>query len=105
MKNLALLFAMAALISVAPKSARAGHIRMQGQDSLVTLARQWAEHYMVANPRTKIHVTSAAAVSGIAALQNKSADLWVGSRKMKAQELADCVTAFGARPTEYKVAL
>jgi len=105
MKKLAMLLALSALVLPSLTPVRAADIRITGQETLAPLARKWAERYMAANAETKIRVTGRPSSAGIAALQNKSADLWCVSRKIKAQEIADCVEAFGQRPTEYKVAL
>ena len=85
--------------------AQAGNITVKGSDTLVILAQKWAENYMAKNPGTKIQVTGGGSGIGFAALQNKSTDLANASRKIKAKEIAECVKAFGRRPTEYKVAL
>ena len=58
------------------------------------------------NSDVKIQVTGGGSGTGFAALQNQSTDLCNASRKIKATEIAKCVTAFnGKRPTEYKVAV
>ena len=85
--------------------AQAGNITVKGSDTLVILAQKWAENYMAKNAGTKIQVTGGGSGIGFAALQNKSTDLANASRKIKAKEIAECVKAFGRRPTEYKVAL
>ncbi len=85
--------------------AQAGNITVKGSDTLVILAQKWAENYMAKNAGTKIQVTGGGSGIGLAALQNKSTDLANASRKIKAKEVAECVKAFGKRPTEYKVAL
>jgi phosphate transport system substrate-binding protein len=102
MKKITLALA-AALIAVLP--ATAGNITVKGSDTLVILAQKWAEVYMGKKPDTKIQVTGGGSGVGIAALQNNTTDLCNSSRKMKAAEIANCVQAFGKRPTEYKVAL
>jgi len=56
-------------------------------------------------PGVKIQVTGGGTGTGFAALQNQQTDLCNASRKIKATEQANCVKAFGKRPTEYKVAM
>jgi phosphate transport system substrate-binding protein len=85
--------------------AAASNITVKGSDTLVILAQKWAEVYMSKHPETKIQVTGGGSGVGAAALQNKTTDLCNASRKLKAAEIANCVAAFGKRPTEYKVAL
>lgn len=92
-----------AVASVVP--VHAGSITVKGSDTLVILAQKWAEVYMGKNPQTKIQVTGGGTGTGFAALQNRTTDLCNASRKIKAAEQGKCIEAFGARPTEYKVAL
>lgn len=86
-------------------TASASEITVKGSDTLVVLAQKWAESYMGKNPGTKIQVTGGGTGTGFAALQNKSTDLCNASRKIKSGEQANCIKAFGRRPTEYKVCL
>jgi phosphate transport system substrate-binding protein len=83
----------------------AGTITVKGSDTLVILAQKWAEVYMAGHPETKIQVTGGGSGVGFAALQNKTTDLADASRPIKPAELAECIKAFGKRPTEYKVCL
>jgi phosphate transport system substrate-binding protein len=86
-------------------SAHAGKITVKGSDTLVVLAQKWAENYMSEHKDTVIQVTGGGSGTGFAALQNKSTDLCNASRKIKPAEQANCIKAFGKRPTEYKVCL
>jgi phosphate transport system substrate-binding protein len=95
---------LAALITVAT-AAQAGNITVKGSDTLVILAQKWAEVYMGKHPETKIQVSGGGSGVGFAALQNQQTDLCDASRKIKSTEIANCIKAFGKRPTEYKVAL
>ncbi len=95
---------LAAAVCLAP-AAWAGAITAKGSDTLVILAQKWAEVYMSKNPATKIQVTGGGSGTGFAALQNRTTDLANASRKIKSGETAECIKAFGKRPTEYKVAL
>lgn len=80
-------------------------ITVKGSDTLVILAQKWAEVYMAKKPETQIQVTGGGSGIGFAALQNNATDLANASRKIKASEIAECIKAFGKRPTEYKVCL
>lgn len=86
-------------------TSQAGTITAKGSDTLVILAQKWAEVYMGKNSGTKIQVTGGGTGTGFAALQNRTTDLCNASRKIKSTEIANCIKAFGQRPTEYKVAL
>ena len=104
MKFNSIKLALAALLTAA-SLAQAGSITVKGSDTLVILAQKWAETYMGAHTDVKIQVTGGGTGTGFAALQNQTTDLCDASRKAKAAEIANCVKAFGKRPTEYKVAL
>jgi len=105
MKKITFALAAAATILATTLPAQAGKITVKGSDTLVILAQKWAEVYMSKHPETKIQVTGGGSGVGAAALQNKTTDICDASRKLKAAEIANCIQAFGKRPTEYKVAL
>jgi phosphate transport system substrate-binding protein len=86
-------------------SAVAGNITVKGSDTLVILAQKWAEVYMSQHSDVKIQVTGGGSGIGFAALQSQTTDLCDASRKAKSTEIANCLKAFGKRPTEYAVAL
>ena len=94
---------LAALIIAA--NVHAGTITVKGSDTLVVLAQKWAQVYMDAHKEVNISVNGGGTGVGFAALQNQTTDLCDASRKAKAAEIANCMKAFGKRPTEYKVAL
>jgi phosphate transport system substrate-binding protein len=100
------IFALLALLA-APWGAAAGSatITVKGSDTIVILAQKWAEVYMGLKPDVKIQVTGGGSGTGIAALQNQTTDLCNSSRSIRAAEIAECIKAFGRRPTEYPVAL
>jgi phosphate transport system substrate-binding protein len=105
MKSIINKFTVAALATGLAASAFAGNITVKGSDTLVILAQKWAEVYMGNHKDVKIQVTGGGTGTGFAALQNQTTDLCDASRKAKAAEIANCIKAFGKRPTEYKVAL
>ena len=96
---------IAALSVAATASALAGNITVKGSDTLLILAQKWAEVYMGQHAETKIQVTGGGSGIGFAALQNQTTDLCDASRGAKPAEIANCIKAFNARPTEYKVAV
>ena len=104
MKTNTLKLTLAALL-IAATVAHAGNITVKGSDTLVILAQKWAETYMGKHSEVKIQVTGGGSGIGFAALQNQSTDLCDASRKIKAAEIANCMKAFNARPTEYQVAI
>src|ERR1017187_2003143 len=97
--------AVVALLTTAATVAQAGNITVKGSDTLVILAQKWAEVYMGQHSDVKIQVTGGGSGIGFAALQSQTTDLCDASRKAKAAEIANCIKAFGKRPTEYAVAL
>ena len=94
----------AAVAGISP-SVMAGNITVKGSDTLVILAQKWAEVYMGEHKDVKIQVSGGGSGIGFAALQSQTTDLCDASRKAKPAEIANCIKAFNARPTEYKVAL
>jgi phosphate transport system substrate-binding protein len=105
MKRIIQLFSLVVLASGMAASAWAGNITVKGSDTLLILAQKWAETYMGQHPDVKIQVSGGGSGIGFAALQNQTTDLCDASRKAKSPEIANCIKAFGKRPTEYKVAL
>jgi phosphate transport system substrate-binding protein len=101
MKKLITILAASALAA----SAFAGNITVKGSDTLLILAQKWAETYMGTHTNVNISVSGGGSGIGFAALQGQTTDLCDASRKIKAAEIQKCIVAFGARPTEYKVAL
>src|SRR5258708_40046744 len=104
MKNVKKLGIIAGIFAITI-SAPAGGITVKGSDTLVILAQKWAEVYMGKHPEVKIQVTGGGSGIGFAALQSKQTDIADASRKIKPAEVAGCIKAFNARPTEYKVAV
>jgi len=86
-------------------SAQAGSITVKGSDTLVILAKKWAEVYMGKQANVKIQVTGGGSGVGFAALQNQTTDLADASRRIRPREIEACLKSFGKRPTEYKVCL
>jgi phosphate transport system substrate-binding protein len=105
MKGITRLFSIITLAGGLAMSAWAGNITVKGSDTLLILAQKWAETYMELHPDVKIQVSGGGSGIGFAALQNQTTDLCDASRKAKSAEIANCIKAFGKRPTEYKVAL
>jgi phosphate transport system substrate-binding protein len=105
MKRIIQHFSIITLATGLTTSAWAGNITVKGSDTLLILAQKWAEVYMGQHADVKISVTGGGSGTGFAALQNQTTDLCDASRKAKSAEIASCIKAFGARPTEYKVAL
>ena len=105
MKQLTKYLVLTAIVVAASASVWAGNITVKGSDTLVILAQKWAEIYGGQHTNTHISVSGGGSGIGFAALQNQTTDLCDASRKAKAAEIANCMKAFGKRPTEYKVAL
>jgi len=105
MKKIIQKISLAVLAAGLAASAQAGNITVKGSDTLVILAQKWAEVYMGLHSDVKIQVAGGGSGVGFAALQNQTTDLCDASRKAKPAEIENCIKAFGARPTEYKVAL
>jgi len=98
-----LVFGTGLLASLGTVSAET--VRAKGSDTLLILARKWAEVYMAEHPGIQINVAGGDTGKGFAALQNETTDLCTASRKIKAREIEDCLRAFKKRPREYRVCL
>lgn len=83
----------------------ADDISIKGSDTMIILSQRWAEVFMAKYPDIKLQVNGGGSGIGLAALQNNQCNIANASRSIKAKEIAACIKAFGARPTEYKVAL
>jgi phosphate transport system substrate-binding protein len=105
MKNIIKKIMVTAAATVMAASLWAGNITVKGSDTLLILAQKWAETYGRLHTNTIFAVSGGGSGIGFAALQNQTTDLCDASRKAKSAEIANCIKAFGARPTEYKVAL
>lgn len=70
---------------------------------MVNLALAWAEAYQELHPEINISVTGGGSGTGIAALQNSTADIANASRAMKEEEAAE-LQKKGLEPREYVVA-
>jgi len=70
---------------------------------MVNLALAWAEAYQELHPEINISVTGGGSGTGIAALQNSTADIANASRAMKEEEIVE-LQRKGLDPREYVVA-
>ena len=84
---------------------RAGSVTIRGSDTMVVLTQRWAETYMAGHPEVAIQVNGGGTGTGFAALQNGSTDICNASRRIRAREKENCLKAFRALPTEYRVAM
>jgi phosphate transport system substrate-binding protein len=86
-----------------PESPTITTIENKGSDTMVNLALAWAEAYQEEHPEINISVTGGGSGTGIAALQNSTADIANASRAMKEEEAIELRTK-GLEPSEYVVA-
>src|SRR3990170_3926907 len=87
-----------------PGSAPAGQaVVNKGSDTMVNLARAWAEAYLEVDPAVSISVTGGGSGTGIAALINGTVDLANASRQIKPEEIEEA-RANGIEPVEIVVA-
>ena len=78
-------------------------IQNKGSDTMVNLALAWAERYQELQPDINVTVTGGGSGTGIAALQNGTADLANASRAIKDSEVEE-MEANGKEPVEFVVA-
>jgi phosphate transport system substrate-binding protein len=112
MKSLRLVFgvvmiffltACASVSAQSPETAPITTIENKGSDTMVNLALAWAEAYQKEHPEVNLSVTGGGSGTGIASLQNGTADIANASRSMKEEE-ADDLRAKGLEPVEHIVA-
>lgn len=60
--------------------------RIKGSDTVLPIAQQTAEHFMVLNPATRVTVTGGGTGVGISALLDKTTDIAMASRAIKFSE-------------------
>lgn len=61
-------------------------LRLKGSDTMLPMARLWAEEYMLANRGMSIYVEGGGTATGAAALANGTADICMASRPLRPQE-------------------
>jgi phosphate transport system substrate-binding protein len=92
--------AMSLLVSVFGQS-----LTIKGSDTLLGLSQKWAEAYKAQHPEAVIQVAGGGAAAAFAALADKKLDIVLVSRSIRYKEADSCVSGFGQRPPEYKVAV
>jgi phosphate transport system substrate-binding protein len=86
-----------------PAFAKGNRITCSGSTTVLPVAQATAEAFMNINPSINISVRGGGSGVGVAALQNKTADIANSSRPMKAKEIAASKSK-GINPTAYAVA-
>lgn len=88
----------------APKPSAGKMIQVKGSDTLVNVAQAWAEAFHAKHPEVAIAVSGGGSGTGIAALENKTADIANASRELHANEKDKIKAATGKEPIEHTVA-
>lgn len=86
------------------RSSDAPTVLLRGSDTMVLLARRWAEAF-TAQTRCVVQVSGGGSGTGLAALLNGTADLAMSSRPMHARERAALEARSGGAPSEHAVAI
>ena len=81
-----------------------GEIRAKGSDTMIQIATAWAEAYRKVKPNVMINANGGGSGTGIAALQNGTADLCNSSREIKNEEAEKIKAATGKDVKEFIVA-
>jgi len=97
------LTACASVSAQSPETSPITTIENKGSDTMVNLALAWAEAYQKEHPEVNLSVTGGGSGTGIASLQNGTADIANASRSMKEEEAND-LRAKGLEPVEHIVA-
>jgi len=95
--------ACAPVSAQSPETSTITTIENKGSDTMVNLALAWAETYQKLHPEVNLSVTGGGSGTGIASLQNGTADIANASRSMKEEEAND-LRAKGLEPVEHIVA-
>lgn len=78
---------------------------VRGSDTMIVLAQAWAEAYALDRPSVRLEVSGGGTGTGIAALENGTADLATASRPITKAERARIEAARGGTITETRVCL
>jgi phosphate transport system substrate-binding protein len=78
-------------------------IRVKGSDTMVNVAKAWADKYYEKRPDVSVQVSGGGSGVGIAALINDTCDMADTSRKMKDAEIEQVKQKRGAEPIEHIV--
>lgn len=78
---------------------------VRGSDTMIVLAQAWAEAYATQRSDVRLEVSGGGTGTGIAALENGTADLATASRPMTRAERARIEAARGSAVTETRVCL
>jgi len=97
------LTAGASVSAQSPETSPITTIENKGSDTMVNLAWAWAEANQKEHPEVNLSVTGGGSGTGIASLQNGTADIANASRSMKEEEAND-LRAKGLEPVEHIVA-
>jgi len=92
--------------SAAPEPAKKKNveIRAKGSDTMIQLATAWAEAYRKTAPNVMVNANGGGSGTGIAALQNGTADICNASREIKPEEKEKVKAATGKEVKEFVVA-
>lgn len=80
-------------------------IRIRTSESVLPLVRRWTEIYSTNNPGVRFNCSAGSIEAALKASHDKSTDLVVTTRPLRPPEVAELRSAFGRRPTSYKVAM
>lgn len=83
----------------------ARRLRIKGSDTMVILARRWAERYMQDHPGVLVQVSGGGSGTGFAALVNGTTDIATASRRIHPREVEALAEERGVQALETRVAL
>jgi phosphate transport system substrate-binding protein len=79
-------------------------VRIAGSDTMLLLARRWAETFMRRNPGVVVHVEGGGTGAGVAALLENRADLATGSRPLLPTEVQELNERHGSLGVSFRCA-
>jgi len=89
----------------ARRRAPVDHVTLRGSDTMVLLVQRWAARFDEAHPTIAVEVSGGGSGTGLAALENGTADIASASRAIRPEERARIERARGARVEEHRVAI
>lgn len=76
-----------------------------GADTTFEKAQRWAKAFSAKQDNFELHVRNLGTDFAFASMPHGRIDLCTSMRAMTAEEISECVAAFGRRPAQYKVCL